>query len=324
MEKYWEAVAAKQKAILTEKSFDALEDGYISVDIHYSSLNYKDALALWGKPGVIRCFPLTCGIDLAGIVTESQHKDYKRGDAVFANGFGLGEHFNGGLSTKQHILGEQALKLPKNLSLKNVMQAGTAGYTAALCLMDLQNIGITPQNGPLYVSGASGGVGMFSIALAAAYGFEVVAISRKADIADFLKKLGAQKIISSDVLQENKRPLDKSYIGSAIDTTGGDILATLLSRLHNEGAIAACGLAQNAVLNTSVLPFILRGAKLLGINSVYQPHEKRIKAWQMLEKLDFTQFDDYFSEIPLAQAQDAAEKILAGEHKGRYVVNMKL
>ncbi len=323
MEKFWKAHAAKSKADYVKEALPPLKEGEVAVDIHYSTVNYKDALALLGKPGVIRHFPLTCGIDLAGIVRESRHKDYAKGDAVFANGQGLGEAVNGGLASAQNVSGDYLLKAPSALSLKNIMQTGTGGYTAALCLMDLLNIGITPKNGPLYVSGASGGVGMFSVALAAVHGFDVVAISRKKDADAFLKKLGAKDVVLAEDFEggEQKRPLDKTSIGSAIDTTGGEILSTLLTRINDEGAIAACGLAQNVKLDTTVLPFILRGVKLLGINSVYQPKEKRQKAWQMLAKLNFDEMEDFLTEAPLEDAQNIAAQILAGQHKGRFVIN---
>ncbi|MFV0431573.1 MAG: acryloyl-CoA reductase [Alphaproteobacteria bacterium] len=322
MFQYWQVENPKEKAKLCKTSTTKeIKEGEVRLKVQYSSINYKDALALMGRPGVIRKFPLTPGIDIAGIVSESRHKDFKEGDAVFTNGFGLGEDKNGGLATEQILIGDDLMHKPQALSLKQVMQVGTAGTTAAYCLNDLLNVGIKPSDGSLYVTGATGGVGMFATALSAAAGFDVVAISRKKDDA-MLKKIGASKVLNLEEFGIEERPLGKENIAAAIDCVGGDILVSLLARTKSNGAVAACGLAKDAQLNMTVFPFILRGVRLLGVSAVYQPKHKRQAAWELISKLDFTLFEGYFSDIALSQACEAAENILAGKHKGRYIVHM--
>ncbi|MFV0321668.1 MAG: acryloyl-CoA reductase [Alphaproteobacteria bacterium] len=322
MYQYWLVTAANRKAELRETSNEVKpKQGEVSVEIQYTTMNYKDALAILGKPGVIRKYALVPGIDFSGIVTKSEHEDFKAGDEVFTNGFGVGESKHGGFATQQIFCGDDIMHKPKNLSLKQLMQAGTAGYTAGLCLYDILQMGITPKDGPLFVSGATGGVGMFAVALAAAAGFDVTAISRKHE-DDMLKRLGAKHILTTEQFGIEERPLGKEMMAAAIDCVGGDILSSFLARTKPEGVVAACGLAQSARLTTSVVPFILRGVKLLGINSVNQPKEKRAKVWELISKLDFEKFEGYFTDIELIEAQDAATKLLSGAHKGRFIIDM--
>lgn len=320
MHQHWIVKEKNKKALWENFQEQPLKEGEVRLDLHYSSINYKDALALCGKPGVVRKFPLTLGIDMAGIVKESQHKDFTKGEEVFATGLGLGEDKNGGLSTSQIIDGNFLLPINKNLTMKKTMQAGTAGFTAALCMMELLHMNITPKDGPLYVTGAQGGVGTFAMILASQLGFEIVALSRNPN-EKYLKEKGASQILSLEEFGIADKPLAKAEIAAAIDTLGGDILSTLLTRIKPYGAVASCGLAQASHLHTSVMPFILRNIRLLGVSAVFQPMEQRLKAWEMISQLDFSLIEKDIKEIPLHQAQEKAEKILQAQHRGRYITS---
>lgn len=321
MQKGWVVKEKNKAAQLEEFELAELKDGEVLIDVDYSSINYKDALALCGKPGVIRSFPLIAGIDIAGKVIKSQHSDFSEGTHVFTTGYGLGEEKNGGLATKQIIDGNNLMMVPKQLSTKQVMQVGTAGFTAALCLQNILDMGITPDDGPLYVTGAGGGVGTFAVALASEAGFEVTAISRNPDI-DQLKRKGATNVLSLEEFGIEEGALARATIAAAIDSVGGDVLSTLLARMKPYGTIAMCGLAKSPKLDTTVMPFILRNVRLHGVSAVYQPASARLKAWDMIASSNLSKLEDNFTEIPLAEAQNKAEEILAGKHRGRYVVKV--
>ncbi len=321
MQKGWIVKEKGKAAILEEFALAEPKEGEVLIDVDYSSINYKDALALCGKPGVIRSFPLVAGIDIAGQVVQSYHPKFSEGMHIFTTGYGLGEDKNGGLATKQIISGDNLMIVPDPLSTKKVMQVGTAGFTAALCLQNILDMGITPDDGPLYVTGASGGVGTFAVALAAEAGFEVTAISRNPN-AEQLKRKGATNVLSLDEFGIEDRALAKATIAAAIDSVGGDVLSTLLARMKPYGAIAMCGLAKSHKLETTVMPFILRNVRLLGVSAVYQPEDARLKAWNLIASSDLSKLEQDFTEIPLADAQNKAEEILAGKHQGRYVVKI--
>ncbi len=321
MQQAWIVKEKGKPAVLEAYEPQALQEGEVLIDVQYSSLNYKDALALCGKPGVIRDYPLVAGIDIAGIVVQSRHENYVAGMEVFTTGLGLGEEKNGGLATTQVLKGDDLMPVPSALSMQQVMQVGTAGFTAALCLQNILHMGLTPNDGPLYVTGANGGVGTFAVALAAKHGFEVTALSRTPDVAA-LKRKGATHILSLEEFGIEERALAKGTIAAAIDTVGGDILSSLLARMQPYGAIAMCGLANSIALNTTVMPFILRNVRLLGVSAVYQPLNVRLVAWELITDLDFTQLQEDFTEIALSDALAKAEEILAGKHRGRYIVKM--
>ncbi len=317
----WMIKEKGKAAILEEFELDELKEGEVLLDVHYSSINYKDALALCGRPGVIRSFPLVAGIDIAGEVVQTRHPNFSKGMHVFTTGYGLGEEKNGGLATKQIVLGDNLMVVPQQLSTKQVMQVGTAGFTAALCLQNILDMKITPADGPLYVTGANGGVGTFAVALAAEAGFEVTAISRNPD-GDNLKRKGATHVLSLQEFGTEDKPLAKASIAAAIDSVGGDVLSTLLARMKPFGAAAICGLAKSPKLDTTVIPFILRNVRLLGVSAVYQPVDSRLKAWDMIASFDLSKLEEDFTEIPLSKAQQKAEDILAGKHQGRYIVKI--
>ncbi len=321
MQKGWVVKEKGEKAKLEEFELAELKEGDVLIDVEYSSINYKDALALCGKPGVIRQFPLVAGIDVAGKVIKSRHEKFSKGLHVFVTGYGLGEEKNGGLATRQIVNGDNLTIVPEQLSTKKVMQVGTAGFTAAICLQNILDMGIKPSDGPLYVTGASGGVGTFAVALAAAAGFEVTAISRNPDAAQ-LKRKGATNVLSLAEFGIEEKALAKASIAAAIDSVGGDVLATLLARMQPYGAIAMCGLAQSPKLNTTVMPFILRNVRLLGVSAVYQPLDVKLRALDMIISADLSKLEENFMEVPLEQAQSKAEEVLAGKHHGRYVVKI--
>ncbi|WP_196159670.1 MDR family oxidoreductase [Reinekea sp. G2M2-21] len=294
----------------------------VSVDVQYSTLNYKDALAITGKSPVVRQFPLIPGIDLIGTVTRSDCSHFSVGDTVLLNGFGVGEVHSGGLAQKANLNSDWLIKLPSGFSPRQAMAIGTAGYTAMLCVMALEKHGVTPEHGPVLVTGGNGGVGSFAISLLASLGYTVVASTGRVDQADYLKKLGATEIIDRAELSEPGRPLGKERWAGAVDSVGSHTLANVCATTRYGGCVAACGLAQGYDLPATVMPFILRGVTLAGVDSVMRPLADREQAWQRLaEVLDVSLLDDIVQEITLAEAIPAAEKLLAGQIRGRVVVN---
>ncbi|ACR28789.1 MDR family oxidoreductase [Burkholderia glumae] len=300
-----------------------LPDGDVLVEVAYSTLNYKDGLAITGKSPVVRRFPMVPGIDLAGRVADSTHPAYRRGDAVVLNGWGVGEQHWGGLSQKARVNGDWLIPLPAGLTARQAMAAGTAGYTAMLCVLALERHGIGPAHGDVLVTGASGGVGSFAIALLARRGYRVVASTGRTHEADYLHALGAAEVIDRATLAEPGKPLQRERWAAAIDSVGGTTLANVCAATRADGAVAACGLAQDMAFPATVAPFILRGVSLLGINSVTRPYAEREAAWRALtDTLDLAQLDTITREIALADAIPAAAQLLAGQVRGRLVVDV--
>jgi acrylyl-CoA reductase (NADPH) len=326
---------AKFKAILIEKAdagqkvglvdFDEtqLMEGDVTVRVEWSTVNYKDGLALTGNAPVVRRWPMIPGIDFAGTVENSSHKEFKPGDAVVLNGFGVGETHLGGYAEKARVKGEWLVPLPKGISAKEAMEIGTAGYTAMLAVMALERHGIKPDRGPVVVTGAAGGVGSVAIALLAKQGFHVIAATGRAQESDYLKSLGATEIIDRAELSGPAKPLGKERWVAGVDSAGSHTLANLLSMTKYGGAVAACGLAQGLDLPGSVAPFILRGVSLLGIDSVYCPQALRREAWKRLASdLDRNKLSEIATEMPLAKVTEAGSEILAGKVRGRILVRV--
>lgn len=308
---------------LTELDDSQLPEGDVTVRVEFSTLNYKDGLAISGRSPVVRRFPMVPGIDLAGVVEASNHTRYKTGDRVLLNGWGVGETHWGGLAQKAQLKGDWLIPLPDQLSARQAMAIGTAGYTAMLCLMALERHGLSPERGEVLVTGANGGVGSFAIALLARLGYSVTASTGRPAEADYLKQLGASTIIDRSELSNPGRPLAAERWAAAIDSVGSHTLANVCASTRADGAVAACGLAQGMDFPATVAPFILRGVSLLGINSVTRPYEERVAAWQRLcSELDLAQLDDITREIALSEAIDAANDLLDGKVRGRVVVDV--
>jgi acrylyl-CoA reductase (NADPH) len=307
------------------KDFDAagLMDGDVDVRVEWSTLNYKDGLAVTGKAPVVRRWPMIAGIDFAGTVESSSQPDWKPGDKVILNGWGLGETHLGAYGEKARVKGEWLVRLPATMSAREAMAIGTAGYTAMLAVMALEKHGITPDRGPLIVTGAAGGVGSVALALLAKLGYEVTASTGRPEEADYLKHLGAKEIIERKELTGPPRPLAKERWAGGIDSVGSTTLANVLSMTRPRGAVAACGLAGGMDLPTSVAPFILRGVSLLGIDSVYRPRPDRETAWKRLESdLDRAKLAEMTEEIGLSDVVEAGRRIVEGRVRGRIVVKI--
>lgn len=302
---------------------DQLPEGDVTVRVAYSTLNFKDGLAITGSSPVVRKFPMVPGIDLAGTVETSTHPDYKVGDQVVLNGWGVGENHWGGLAQKARLNGDWLIPLPKSFTAAQAMAVGTAGYTAMLCILALERNGVTPQQGEILVTGANGGVGSFAIALLSKLGYRVVASTGRVAEHEYLKQLGASEIIDRAILSEPGKPLAKERWAGVIDSVGSHTLANACASTRAEGTVAACGLAQGMDFPASVAPFILRGVTLAGINSVTQPKARRLEAWGRLAKdLDFSLLDLISHEIALSEAIAAAPELLAGKLRGRVVVDV--
>lgn len=302
--------------------------GDVTVCVDYSTVNYKDGLAITGKSPVVRSFPMVPGIDFAGSVTQSDHPKWKAGDRVLLNGFGVGEGHWGGLSQMARVKGDWLVALPDTLSERDAMSLGTAGYTAMLCVMALQkhwaDAGVVPGSGEVLVTGAGGGVGSVAISLLAGLGHTVAASTGRPQETDYLKSLGAASVIDRNELGAPGKPLQKERWIGVVDSVGSHTLANACASTRYGGAVAACGLAQGMDLPASVAPFILRGITLYGIDSVMAPMAKREAAWDALAKtLDRTQLAAITKEITLQEAIAAGSEILAGQVRGRLVVNVK-
>ena len=267
-----------QTVAVTELDEAQLPEGDVLIDVEYSTMNYKDGLAITGSSPVVRKFPKVPGIDLAGVVTESSHGDWKAGDSIVLNGWGVGETHWGGLAQKARLNGDWLVPLPDAFTSRQAMAIGTAGYTASLCVDALVNHGVTPEQGEILVTGATGGVGSVAVALLSQAVFQVVAATGKASEADYLKQLGATDIIDRAELAERGKPLQKERWAGVVDAVGSYTLANACAQTRYRGAVAACGLAQGADLPATVMPFILRGVSLLGIDSVMAPKPPRLAA----------------------------------------------
>jgi len=308
---------------ITELPEEKLSQGNVLVKVLYSTLNYKDALAITGKAPVIRSFPMIPGIDFSGIVEQSDSDEFKVGDKVLLNGFGVGEKHMGGLSQKAKVNSEWLIPLPEAISPLQAMSIGTAGYTAMLCILALEKNGITPQSGKILVTGATGGVGSFAVKLLSLMGYSVVASTGSSEQHDYLTNLGATEIIDRAELSAPGKPLMKEKWAGAVDSIGSHTLANVCASIQYGGAVAACGLAQGMDLPASVAPFILRGVSLLGIDSVMRPRADRIAAWKKLsEILPETQMQSIAEVISLEASIDVAGKLLNGDVTGRVVVDV--
>jgi acrylyl-CoA reductase (NADPH) len=323
------------KAILIEKAnggqkvglvdFDEkdLMDGEVTVRVEWSTLNYKDGLALTGKAPVVRRFPMIPGVDLAGTVEASTSRAWKPGDRVILNGWGLGETHLGAYAGKARVKADWLVPLPEGMRPREAMAIGTAGYTAMLSVMALERYGITPERGPVVVTGAAGGVGSVAVAVLAKLGYRVIAATGRTQEADYLESLGAAEIVDRHELAGTPRPLAKERWAAGIDSVGSTTLANVLSMTRYGGAVAACGLAGGMDLPSSVAPFILRAVSLLGIDSVMCPHALRIEAWKRLASdLDRGKLEAMTSEIGLADVVETGKRILEGGVRGRTVVKV--
>ena len=324
------------KGILIEKNDDQytasvqsidesqLPAGDVSIDVAYSTLNFKDGLAITGKGPVVRSFPMVPGIDLVGTVTQSDSDKFQAGDQVLLNGFGVGEKHWGGLAEKARLKSDWLIKLPAGLSAKQAMAIGTAGYTAMLSVIALERHGITPDKGDVLVTGANGGVGSFAITLLAKLGYRVIASTGRPEEADYLTALGAAEIIDRNTLSAPGRPMVKERWAAAIDSVGSHTLTNVCAGLKYGGVVTACGLAQGMDFPASVAPFILRGITLAGIDSVMRPLADREEAWARLaEILTDDDFTSIGTEISLDEAVAAAHDLMAGKVRGRVLVNLQ-
>jgi len=314
----------RQSVAVTELTDADLMDGEVTVAVEHSTVNYKDGLAIMGTVPIIRKFPLIPGVDLAGSVLRSEDPRFQPGDRVVLNGFGVGEMHHGGYAERARVKGDWLIRLPKNISTAQAMAIGTAGYTAMLCVLALEQAGMTPASGAVLVTGAAGGVGSVAIALLDKLGYHVVASSRRTEQeADYLRGLGAAEIIDARELSEGGSPLGKERWAGAVDSVGSRTLANLLSQIHYDGAVAACGPAQGSDLPATVLPFILRDVTLAGVNSVWTPRAKREEAWDRLAiDLDLAKLNRMTSRARLDDVPALAAEILAGKIRGRVVIDL--
>ena len=313
-----------QEARLVDLTDADLMDGDVTVRVEYSTINYKDGLALTGKAPVVRVWPLTPGIDFAGIVESSNNPDFAPGDRVVLNGWGVGESHHGGLAQRARLKGDWLVTLPDAITTRQAMAIGTAGYTAMLAVMALERNGLTPARGDVLVTGAAGGVGGVAIALLDRLGYRVIASSgRKAEQSAYLEGLGAAEIIDRAELSSAGRAIGKERWAGAIDSVGSHTLANVLAQTRYGGVVAACGLAQGMDLPASVAPFILRGLTLAGIDSVMRPKPDREEAWRRLARdLDFDKLEAMTTTAPLADAPGLGTAIIAGEVRGRVVIDV--
>ncbi len=309
-----------QQVEWTEMSEDELMDGDVTIRVTHSTLNYKDGLAVTGAAPIVRRYPMIPGIDLAGVVEQSGNADYKAGDEVLVNGWGLGETHYGGYAERARVPASFLVPVPKPFTCQDAMAVGTAGYTAMLCVLALEDHHVTPDKGPVVVTGASGGVGSVAVAVLAKLGYEVAASTGRASEADYLKELGASEIIDREEFSGPAKALGRERWAGAVDAVGSTTLANVISQIKYYGCVAACGLAQGPDLPASVMPFILRGITLQGCESVMAPQERRIEAWNRLASdLDMARLKAMTEVHPLADVTELAPKIVKGQIRGRVV-----
>jgi acrylyl-CoA reductase (NADPH) len=310
-------------------SFTALEEGRlpagdVTVRVEYSTLNYKDALAITGRAPVVRQFPMVPGIDFAGSVDQSADPAYGIGDRVLLNGWGVGEQHWGGLAQAARVKGEWLIPLPAAFTARQAMAIGTAGYTAMLCVIALERQGVTPESGEILVTGAAGGVGSVAVAVLAKLKFRVVAVTGRPAEADFLKRLGAAEVLDRSLFASPGKPLGKERWAGAIDVVGSHTLVNVCASMRYRGVVAACGLAGGLDFPATVAPFILRGVTLAGVDSVMCPRADRLAAWRRLSQdLDMEKLEFLTEEIGLSQALDRAAGLLEGRIRGRVVVDTR-
>lgn len=307
-----------------EITLDNLCAGDVVIKAQYSSVNYKDALAATGRGKILRRFPLVGGVDVAGVVVSSADRRYRKGDKVLVTGCGLGEDHDGGYSEYARVKGEWVVPLPKGCTLKGAMALGTAGFTAALAIHRMEHNGLHPEGGPVVVTGATGGVGGFAVNMLAARGYEVVAVTGKREAQDYLKQLGASSMLLRSEINYGSRPLERAQWQGAVDSVGGDMLAWLTRTTNWWGSIACIGLAGGYELHTTVMPFILRGINLLGINSMATPRKLRLKVWQRIATDLKSRGSKLIAAttIPFDDLPQAFPKVLEGRHQGRIVVKI--
>ena len=311
-------------ASLQQLSLDTLPPGEVTVDIDWSGINYKDALAITGKGKIIRQFPMVPGIDFAGRVHTSSDPRFHSGQPVLLTGWGVGENHWGGLAEQARVKADWLVPMPEGLDGRKAMIIGTAGFTAMLCVMALEEGGVTPDSGDILVTGASGGVGSTAVALLHALGYRVVAVSGRESTHGYLRQLGADEILPRSDFSAPSRPLDKQRWAGAVDTIGDQVLASVLAQMHYNGVVAACGLAGGFALPTSVMPFILRNVRLQGVDSVMTPSARRISAWKRLLKVMPSSFyQQATTEVALADVPAAAEKLLNNQSSGRTLVRIR-
>lgn len=310
-------------AALAHIDESALPDADVTVRVEYSTLNYKDGLAITNKAGVVRAWPMVAGIDGAGTVLQSSHAGWNAGDKFVHNGWGVGETHWGCLAETARLKGDWLVKLPPAFSTRQAMAIGTAGYTAMLCVLALEDHGIKPESGEILVTGATGGVGSVAVALLAHLGYNVVAATGKTDESAYLTTLGATTVIDRASLGAAGKPFQKERWAGVVDAVGSHTLANALAQTRYGGVVTACGLAQGTDLSTTVLPFILRGVTLVGIDSVMAPLERRQRAWDRLARdLDPVLLETVLEEVPLEQAIEKAHQLMDGKVRGRVVVRI--
>lgn len=305
-------------------NIDQLPEEAVEIDVEYSTINYKDGLAITGRPGIVRSWPIVPGIDLTGTIAASQDPSWQTGERVTLNGWDVGEAHWGGLAQKARSKPDWLTRLPETISTYHGAAIGTAGYTAMLCVLELEEHGVTPDKGPVLVTGAAGGVGSVAVAVLAKLGYEVTASSGRIDTeGDYLRALGASQVIGRDEFSGKLRPLGSAKWAGAVDVVGSTTLAQVISETQPHGCVAACGLAQGADLPGSVIPFILRAVTLAGVNCVYEPAERRDLAWgRLAQDLDLDKLDMMTQEVGLGDVPQVAADILEGKVRGRVVVDV--
>ena len=316
------ALVAREESVAFE-ALDALPPGEVTVDVAYSSLNYKDALAVTRRGKIVRRFPMVLGIDLAGVVADSQHADFATGTNVLAVGQGLGESEWGGYAQRQSVRADALLPLPSGLSTEQAMQLGTAGFTAMLCVMALERNNVVPDSREVVVTGAAGGVGSIAVLLLAKLGYRVAASTGRSELADYLHTLGAQTIVTRDELANPGAPMQKERWSGGIDTVGGTTLANVFAQTAYGGAVACCGMAGGNELATTVWPLILRNVSLLGVSSIRTPKAERAEAWTRLASdIDLAKLAELSRTEPLSRIFELSEEILAGRVRGRIAIDV--
>jgi acrylyl-CoA reductase (NADPH) len=311
-------------AAITDIDESQLPDHDVTIDVSHSTVNYKDGMAVMGKPGIVRDYPMVPGVDVVGTVASSDNPEWEPGTLVTINGFDVGEAHWGGFAEKARMKSEWLTRVPDGMSAAQAAAVGTAGYTAMLCAIALERQGLKPGDGPVIVTGAAGGVGSVGVAVLAKLGFEIVASTGRAEAeGDYLRRLGATTVIDRAELSEPGKPFQKPQYAGAIDPVGSNTLANVLARMQDNGVVAACGLAQGPDLNTTVLPFILRAVTLIGINCVHRSQEDRNEAWgRLVQDLDVALLDEITSTVSLEGVPQVAADILAGQVRGRVVVEL--
>ena len=316
----------RTRGTLEEIDAMSLPAGDVTVDVSFSTLNYKDGLAITGKGKICRSLPMVCGIDLAGTVRESRSPEWQAGDRVLVNGFGLSERNRGGLAQRASLQAGWLVRIPQAFSAEQAMALGTAGYTAMLCVQAITDHGVSPAAGPVLVTGAAGGVGSVAVMLLSGLGYTVTALTgRVQESGDFLRDLGAIDVMARDQLARDAKPLEAETWAAVVDTVGDKVLGTAIAQTRYEGIVAACGLAGGAALPTTVMPFILRGVTLRGIDSVMASIPRRQQAWNRLAELvDPAKLAQIYRVEPLARAPELAAELLAGKVQGRIVIDVNV